>query len=137
MLAVGWLFFNAGSTMSMFQPSINSSSKIMMITLLSCSTGGIISAFLRPLIMGTYSQNQRYDVSALCNGMLAGCVSITGVCDRCEPWSAILIGLIGSLIYAFACKLWEYLNIDDPIEASQVHGSCGLWGIIAVGIFDG
>mgnify|MGYP001626771784 CR=1 FL=1 len=68
--------------------------------------------------------------------MLAGAVSITGVCDQCEPWSACLIGLIGSLIYCFSCKLWMHLNIDDPIEASQVHGSCGFWGLLAVGIFD-
>jgi len=57
--------------------------KIMMCTLLSAATGGISSAFLKPLVMGTYSQNQRYDVGALTNGMLAGAVSITAVCDRC------------------------------------------------------
>ena len=57
--------------------------KIMMCTLLSSATGGITSAFLKPLIMGTFSQNHRYDVSALTNGMLAGAVSITAVCDRC------------------------------------------------------
>jgi len=108
----------------------------MMVTLLSAASGGIVSAFLKPLIMGTYSQSHRYDVNALANGMLAGCVSITGVCDRCEPWSAFLIGVIGSIIYDFSCKLWAKLDVDDPIEASQVHGSCGLWGLIAVGIFD-
>jgi Amt family ammonium transporter len=104
--------------------------------MLSGVTGGIISAFLKPLIMGTYSQHHRYDVGALTNGMIAGLVSITGVCDRCEPWSAFFIGLIGSVIYTLACKIMRRLGVDDPIEASMVHGACGMWGLIAVGIFD-
>ena len=86
--------------------------------------------------MGTYSHNHRYDVGALTNGMLAGAVAVTAVADRCQPWSAFFIGLISSLSYSLSCKLWNKLNIDDPIEASQVHGACGLWGLIAVGIFD-
>ena len=114
-LIVGWLFFNAGSTMSMFQARSNNAPKIIIITLLSSAFGGLISAFLKPLIMGTYSQSHRYDVNALVNGMLAGCVSITGVCDRCEPWSAFFIGVIGSIIYDFSCKLWAKLDVDDPI----------------------
>jgi len=108
----------------------------MMCTILSGATGGIISAFLKPLIMGTFSQYHRYDVGALTNGMIAGLVSITGVCDRCEPWSAFFIGLIGSVVYTLACKIMRRLGVDDPIEASMVHGACGMWGLIAVGIFD-
>ena len=107
----------------------------MMCTLISGATSGLSSAFLKPLINGTYSRSRRYDLEALTNGVLAGLVSITGVCDHCEPWSALIIGLIGSLQYSLACKLWKKMGIDDPIEASQVHGACGMWGLIAVGIF--
>lgn len=136
LLLVSWLFFNGGSTMDMFAPRENNSPKIMMCTLLSGATGGLISAFLKPLIMGTYSASQRYDVGALTNGILAGLVSVTGVCDHCEPWSAFLIGIIGSVTYTFACKICNKLGVDDPVEAAQVHGACGLWGLMAVGIFD-
>ena len=108
----------------------------MMCTILSGSTGGIFSAFLKPLVMGTYSQYQRYDVGALSNGIISGLVSISGVCDRCEPWSAFLIGLIGSVVYTFACKAMKSAGVDDPVEATMVHGGCGMWGVIAVGIFD-
>lgn len=108
----------------------------MMCTLLSGATGGICSAFLKPLIMGTYSEFNRYDVGALTNGIIGGLVSVTGIADRCEPWSAFLIGLVGSVVYTFACKAARSAGIDDPIEASMVHGGCGMWGIIAVGIFD-
>ena len=114
-LVIGWLFFNAGSTMNMFQDRGNNGPKIIIVTLLSSAFGGIVSAFFKPIIMGTYSRSRRYDVNALANGMLAGCVSVTGVCDRCEPWSAFLIGVIGGMIYDFSCKIWARLDVDDPI----------------------
>ena len=47
-----------------------------------------------------------------------------------------MIGAIGSIAYIFACKLMRRLGVDDPVEASMVHGACGIWGLIAVGIFD-
>lgn len=136
LLNVCWLFFNGGSTFTMFAPRKNAASKIIMVTILSGVTAGLVAAFIKPFIMGTYSKTFRYDVGALANGILAGLVSITGVCDRCEPWSAFIIGLFGGIVYSLACKLCQKLGVDDPIEAAQVHGFCGMWGLIAVGIFD-
>lgn len=136
MLWVSWLFFNGGSTASMFEDKENNPPKIMMVTILSAVAGGLTSAFLKPIVMRTYSKKNRYDVGALSNGILAGLVAITGVCDRCEPWSAFVIGIVGGIVYTLACKLNQALNVDDPIEASQVHGFTGMWGLIATGIFD-
>ena len=136
LLNVSWLFFNGGSTFTMFAPRKNAASKIIMVTILSGCTAGLVAAFLKPFVMGTFSKRHRYDVGALANGILAGLVSITGVCDRCEPWSAFLIGLLGGVFYTLACRLCQRLGVDDPIEAAQVHGFCGIWGLIAVGIFD-
>lgn len=135
LLWVSWLFFNGGSTGGMFNARANNAPKIMMVTILSGATGGLVAAFLKPLVMGTYSKKNRYDVGALSNGLLAGLVAVTGVCDSCEPWSAFLIGAIGGVVYTLSCKLNAALNVDDPIEASQVHGFTGMWGLIAVGIF--
>jgi Amt family ammonium transporter len=108
----------------------------MMVTMIAGCTGGIVGAFTKPFIMGTYSKKNRYDVGALTNGILAGLVSVTGVCDRCEPWSALVIGALGGAIYVLCCKLAKRIKLDDPAEAAQVHGSCGIWGTICVGIFD-
>lgn len=135
-LNVSWLFFNGGSTFTMFAPRKNAASKVIMVTLLSGFTGGLVAKFFKPFVMGTYSRTSRYDVGALANGILAGLVAITGVCDRCEPWSAFVIGILGGVFYSLACKLCVKIGVDDPIEASQVHGFCGMWGLIAVGIFD-
>jgi len=108
----------------------------MMVTILAASAGGITSTFLKPVAMRTWSKRNRYDVLALCNGILVGAVSITAVADRCEPWSAVIIGMIGGCVYVGACVLYRRLGVDDPIEASQVHGFGGIWGLIATGIFD-
>jgi Amt family ammonium transporter len=131
-----WLFFNGGSTGTMFTERANGPAKIMMNTVVSGATSGIFSVILKPRIMKTHSHISKYDIGALCNGILCGLVSVTGVCDRTEPWIACFIGAIASLVYCFAAKLLECLKIDDPIEATPVHGFGGVWGLIAVGIFD-
>lgn len=121
----------------MYEERATGISKIVMNTIISGATGGLIASILKPLIMGTYTTRNRYDIGALANGLLAGLVAITGACDKVEPWAALIIGLIGGIVYSFACKLCDICTVDDPIEASSVHGFTGMWGLIAVGIFDG
>lgn len=57
MLLVSWLFFNGSSTMNMFEPRATCSAKIIMCTIISGATSGVVSAFLKPLLMGTYSKH--------------------------------------------------------------------------------
>ena len=104
-LWVSWLFFNGGSTGDMFAPRTNGISKIMMNTILSGVAGGLVATFCKPWVMGSYSSRNRYDVAALSNGLLAGLVAITGICDRVDPWAAFIIGMIGGVVYSVACKL--------------------------------
>jgi len=70
------------------------------------------------------------------NAVLAGLVSITACCNNVEMWAAIVIGIVGCIIYLIADRFLKKMQIDDPIEASQIHGFCGYWGCLAVGIFD-
>jgi len=135
-LWVSWLFFNGGSAFSMESPRKQGVPKIIMNTIIAAAAGGAIATTIKPHIMGTYGKYSRYDVSALCNGILGGLVSITAPCYNVQPWGAFLIGLIGGVIYAVSCKLLKLWNIDDPVEAAAVHGFCGAWGLIAVGLFD-
>lgn len=51
------------------------------------------------------------------NGILAGLVSVTAGADSFHPWAAVVIGIIGSLVYSSACLMTEKLKIDDPLEA--------------------
>ena len=120
----------------MFVPRTNGPAKIIMNSVIGASSGGIIACFLKPRFLGTYSFVNRYDTVALCSGILVGLVSITGCCDRIEPWAAMIVGGIGALFYIAGCKILDVLNVDDPVEAVQVHMFGGIWGTLASGFFD-
>lgn len=68
--------------------------------------------------------------------MLAGLVSVTASCNNIEVWSACFIGVVGSLIYLKTKMIIERFEIDDPLDITEVHGFCGIWSVISVGIFD-
>ena len=71
-----------------------------------------------------------------CNGMLAGLVAITAPCAFVAPWAACLIGVIAGFLVCYSVEFFDkVLKIDDPCGAISVHGVCGAWGVIAVGLF--
>jgi Amt family ammonium transporter len=71
------------------------------------------------------------------NGALAGLVSITAPCDAVTPAAAIIIGAIGGILVVLAVLFIDHiLKIDDPVGAVSVHGVCGAWGTLAVGLFN-
>ena len=72
----------------------------------------------------------------MCNGMLAGLVSITAPCAFVNSVSACIIGLIsGILVIEAAFFVERKLKVDDPVGAVAVHGCNGLWGCLALGLF--
>ncbi|HTB75230.1 MAG TPA: hypothetical protein VK762_18400, partial [Polyangiaceae bacterium] len=72
----------------------------------------------------------------VCNGFLGGLVSITASCAFVAPPAAALIGLIAGLLVALSVGALERrMRIDDPVGAIAVHGVCGVWGALAVGLF--
>lgn len=82
------------------------------------------------------SRTGKTDVLMACNGTLAGLVGITAGAAFVEPWSAVVIGAIAAPIMMFSVSFIDrVLKIDDPVSAISVHGTTGLWGLLAVGIF--
>ena len=77
------------------------------------------------------------DLSMALNGLLAGLVSITAGADAVSVWSSVLMGAIGGVIVVFSIVFFDKIKIDDPVGAISVHGVCGIWGTVAVGIFGG
>ncbi len=71
------------------------------------------------------------------NGILAGLVGITAGADSVTPAHAIIIGGIAGVIVVFSVYAFDRIRIDDPVGAISVHGVCGIWGTLAVGIFGG
>jgi Amt family ammonium transporter len=51
------------------------------------------------------------------------------------PWAAALIGLVAGVLVLVVVDIIEWFEIDDPVGAFAVHGSCGMMGAIAVGLF--
>merc|ERR1719335_592764 len=127
----GWCGFNSGSTLGMSDSGTAMvAAHVMMNTTLSAATGGMTVFLLM------FAITKKYDCAALCNGILAGLVSITAPCSNVESGSAVLIGIVGGIIYVGSSALVQKLKIDDPVDAASVHGACGIWGCLAAALFD-
>ncbi|TKD71947.1 ammonium transporter [Pseudalkalibacillus hwajinpoensis] len=123
----GWFGFNAGSTLSASDDLIPI---IVATTLLSASSGVIGSALY------SYIRYKQIDASLTLNGALAGLVGITAGTANVSPVGAIFIGLISGVILIEAVQLIDRrVKLDDPVGAIAVHGVCGVWGTLAVGLF--
>jgi ammonium transporter, Amt family len=126
-LAFGWFGFNPGSTLSGTDTHI---AIIAVNTMLASATGAFGAYLYMKLRFDTP------DVSMLCNGMLAGLVAITAPCAFVTAPAAMFIGLVaGVLVVLSALFIENVLKIDDPVGASSVHGVCGAWGILSLGLF--
>jgi Amt family ammonium transporter len=129
----GWYGFNCGSTLYMTGfGDAQSAGLVAVNTTLAPAAGGIAALILRRFIL----EPKRLTVTSVCGGILAGLVSITAGCGNVHPRAAIPIGFVGGVLYCFASDLLQKLQIDDPVEAFAVHGVGGMWGVLAVSLFD-
>jgi len=123
----GWYGFNPVSTLA-FQYMIVAARAAVTTTMAACAGGATTLAI-------HVAMKNPPDVSPALNGILAGLVSITGPCPVVDAWAAVLIGFFGAFVYYGASKMLLKLKIDDPLDASPVHCFCGMWGVIASGLF--
>ncbi len=86
-------------------------------------------------MIAAYIPNKKWDVSFTVNGFLAGLVAITCPCYWVSPTGAILLGGVAGVLVVVGVELLEWLRIDDPIGAVPVHGMCGIWGTLSLGLF--
>ena len=127
LLWFGWYGFNGGSVLSADPAAV---SLVFVTTSLAAACGVLSSMFISWFI------NKKPDYTITANGALAGLVGITAGADVVSIWSACIIGLISGTLLVFGSNLIEkVIKIDDPVGAISVHGICGIWGTIAVGIF--
>lgn len=125
-LWLGWFGFNAGSTTAVdADPSL---AYIAVTTNLAAAAGAIGAALTSWVLF------KKPDVSFALNGALAGLVSITAGCDVMAPWAAAVTGLAGGVLVVFSVLMFDKLKVDDPVGAISVHGVCGAWGTLAVGL---
>lgn len=123
----GWYGFNAGSTLSGTDLSIGS---VAVTTTLAASAGAIAAMVTSWVWFG------KPDPSMSLNGALAGLVGITAGTAVTTPFGSIIIGLIAGIIVVASVEFIDkVLHIDDTVGAISVHGVCGAWGTLAVGLF--
>lgn len=129
-LAFGWFGFNPGSTLGASGSGNLRISSIAVNTMLASATG-LMSAMLYMWLV--YSKP---DASMTGNGFLAGLVAITAPSGFVNPVGAIIIGLIAGVLVCVSVAFVErVLKVDDPVGAVSVHGTCGIWGVISLGLF--
>ena len=129
-LWMGWFGFNGGSQLALgSKEDIDGIASVIASTNMAACAGGLIAACLTQLIY------KKVDLTMVLNGTLAGLVSCTAGPDLGIN-VAIVEGLIGGALVIFAVPFFDKLRIDDPVGALSVHLVAGIWGTLAVGIFN-
>jgi len=137
---IAWFGFYGvccGSTQSLdgIEKGFQSAQVACNITV-SASTAALIVFLLRLLMTRVETGKNKYDLGAMCHGVLAGLVSISAACSTVETGTALAIGFIGAFVFQFSSMLLKAAKIDDPVDAFAVHGACGAWGLLAAALFD-
>ncbi|MDR0708341.1 MAG: ammonium transporter, partial [Treponema sp.] len=135
LLFFGWFGFNAASTgiATVGGGGIWSGLNIARVAVTTClaAAAGAISA-----LFVSWIWFKKPDASMTLNGLLAGLVGLTAPCAVVSPGASIIIGLIAGALVVFSVEFIDkVLKIDDPVGASSVHLTCGIFGTLAVGIW--
>jgi ammonium transporter, Amt family len=129
-LAFGWFGFNPGSTLGASANGNLRISSIAVNTMLAGMAGSFSAMYYMWLRYG------KPDASMTGNGLLAGLVAITAPSGFVNPMGSVIIGLVAGVLCALSVEFIERkMKLDDVVGAISVHGTNGLWGVIAVGLF--
>ena len=126
----GWYGFNPGSTLSAMDAQ--GIGRVATNTTLAACAGGM-TAMLAGLWWGT--TKGKFDLGFTLNGLLGGLVAITCPCYWVSPFGSLMLGGIAGFVVFGGMYFIEWLRIDDPVGAVSVHGFCGLWGTLSLGLF--
>jgi len=127
LLWFGWYGFNPGSTLSAMD--FEGIGRVATNTTLAACAAGLTA------LAYTFIATRKWDVSFTVNGFLAGLVAITCPCYWVSPVGSIILGGVAGVLVVLGAELLEWLRIDDPIGAVPVHGFCGIWGTLSLGLF--
>jgi len=129
-LWMGWFGFNGGSQLALgSKADIDAIALVVADTNMAAAAGAVMAALLTQLLY------KKVDLTMVLNGALAGLVSVTAGPDL-GMMVSFIEGIVGGALVVFAIPLWDKLRIDDPVGALSVHLVAGIWGTIAVGIFN-
>jgi ammonium transporter, Amt family len=124
-LLVGWYGFNSGSELA----ADGAIGGIALTTTLAAAAGAVSAMFT------IWAKTGKPDVAMAANGMLAGLVGITAGTAAVSSVGAVIIGGLAGMLVVGAVLFFDRVRVDDPVGAISVHGVCGAFGTICVGLF--
>jgi Amt family ammonium transporter len=126
-LAFGWFGFTTGRTLAGTDLRIG---VVAVNTMLACAASGFSAMLFMWLKYG------KPDLTMSVNGFLAGLVAVTAPCAFVTSVSAVVIGAVAGVLCCGSVIFFERVaKIDDPVGAVSVHGVCGAWGVLSLGLF--
>lgn len=127
LLWFGWFGFNPGSTLS------GTTSDIAPIAVTTLLAGAAATA---SSMLFSWVRYGKPDVSLTLNGCLAGLVAITAGTQAIDPGYSVIVGLAAGVLMILSVEFFDkFARIDDPVGAISVHGVCGGFGTLMVGLF--
>ena len=124
-LWLGWFGFNPGSELAADGYVMS----VAVNTLIAAAAGGAVSAIVVVMKTG------KPDVGMVGNGVLGGLVGITAGCGAFNTFGSLITGAVAGSLVVFSVLFIEKKGIDDPVGAVSVHGTCGIWGVLSIGLF--
>ncbi|MEO8696044.1 MAG: hypothetical protein ABI658_21160 [Acidimicrobiales bacterium] len=126
-LLFGWFGFNAASTFAVTDVQLG---VVATNTAIAAAFGAVVA------MLWVMWRTGKPDPGMMANGMLAGLVAITAPCAFVDPISAAILGSVAGILVVLSISFVENkLKVDDPVGAISVHGVCGTWGVLCIGLF--
>ncbi|CAM6115137.1 unnamed protein product [Calypogeia fissa] len=137
LLWFGWFGFNPGSYIHIvvpyggngFEGNWTGVGRTATTTTLAGCSAALTTLFVRRI------QTGHWNVTDVCNGLLGGFAAITSGCAVVDPWASVICGIGASLVLMSCNLIAAKVGYDDPLEAAQLHGGCGAWGLFFTGLF--
>ncbi len=126
-LWMGWFGFNGGSVLKLGDAASANAVAMVFLNTNTAAAGGLMAALVTARLWFG-----KADLTMALNGALAGLVAITAEPSTPSALIATLIGAAGGVLVVLSIVLLDKLRIDDPVGAISVHGTVGLWGLLAV-----
>ena len=130
-LWLGWFGFNGGSELILSNVGEANAVAAVFVNTNMAAAGGVVAGIMTARILFG-----KADLTMALNGALAGLVAITAEPLAPTPIGATLIGAVGGILVVFSIITMDKIRIDDPVGAISVHGIVGLWGLMAVPIYN-
>lgn len=131
LLWIGWFGFNAGSVLDI---SSKESANLVAKVVVNTNNAGLLGALAASIVV--YIKYRSLDITMILNGALGGLVAITAGADVLSITDSLIVGFIGGLLVVGFVSIFDKLQIDDPVGALSVHLVNGIWGTLALAIFN-